>query len=137
MKQIKVKAKVENLRTVQDFIDYELEAAGCGLKEQLQIDIAVEEIFVNICSYAYAQTDNDGEAVINIETSGPPPVCEITFEDWGTPYDPLARRDPDITLPAVKRSIGGLGIFMVKKSMDDISYEYRDGKNRLTIRKII
>ena len=61
----------------------------------------------------------------------------ITLRDWGTPYDPLAKADPNVSLPADDRQIGGLGIFMVKKSMDEINYEYKNGQNILTIKKHI
>ena len=99
----------------------------------MQIDLAVEEIFVNIAYYAYAP--KVGMAVISIDISGGP--VRIVFMDHGIPYDPLAREDPDITLPPEERGIGGLGIFMVKKSVDDIKYEYKDGQNILTIIKEI
>ena len=99
----------------------------------MQIDVAVEEIFVNIANYAYPS--GEGEAVISIEADKDAKSVSILFEDQGTPYDPLKNEDPDITLSADERPIGGLGIFMVKKSMDEVSYEYKDGKNRLTISK--
>ena len=133
MKKITVDAKIENLQQVQSFIDTELEAAGCSMKAQMQIDIAVEELFVNIANYAYAP--GSGSAVIGVDVKEG--VAEITFADSGIPYDPLKREDPDVLLSAEDREIGGLGIFMVKKTMDDMFYEYRDGQNLLTIRKKI
>ena len=133
MKKITVDAKIENLQQVQSFIDTELEAAGCSMKAQMQIDIAVEELFVNIANYAYAP--GSGSAVIGVDVKDG--VAEITFADSGIPYDPLKREDPDVLLSAEDREIGGLGIFMVKKTMDDMFYEYRDGQNLLTIRKKI
>ena len=132
MKQIKVKADTAELDNVLSFADAILEELGCSVKAQMQIDIAIEEIFVNIAHYAYPEAE--GEAVIYVE-SGEGPSVTITFEDEGIPYDPLQNEDPDITLSAEDRPIGGLGIFMVKKSMDEVSYEYKDGKNRLTIKK--
>ena len=97
----------------------------------MQIEVAVEELFVNIAHYAYAP--DTGSATIRTEiTAG---TAEITFIDSGVQYDPLAKPDPDVSLPASERQVGGLGIFMVKKSMDDMRYEYRDGKNILTIVK--
>ncbi len=131
MKRLEISAQVENLDAVTEFITSELEAANCSMKAQMQIEIAVEELFVNIAHYAYAP--NVGMAVISIGIEDGSAV--ITFEDSGVPYDPLAKEDPDITLSAQERDIGGLGIFMVKKSMDDMRYEYRDGKNILTIVK--
>ncbi len=134
MKQIKVKADTAELDNVLSFADTILEELGCSVKAQMQIDIAIEEIFVNIAHYAYPEAE--GEAVIYVEP-GEGPSVTITFEDEGIPYDPLKNEDPDITLSADDRPIGGLGIFMVKKSMDEVSYEYKDGKNRLTIKKSI
>ena len=131
MRSLKIKAAVENLDTVIAFIDEQLEAADCPMKTQMQIELAVEEIFVNIAHYAYAP--ETGMAVISVDISGSRAV--ITFEDSGIPYDPLAKPDPDTTLAAEDRGVGGLGIFMVKKSMDDVIYEYREGKNILTLKK--
>ena len=133
MKQLKVTANISELDQVLAFADGLLEEAGCSMKAQMQIDIAIEEIFVNIAHYAYPE--KEGEAVISVETDKEAKSVVITFEDEGIPYDPLKNEDPDITLSAEDRPIGGLGIFMVKKSMDDVSYEYRDGKNCLTIKK--
>ena len=132
MKQIKVKADTAELDNVLSFADTILEELGCSVKAQMQIDIAIEEIFVNIAHYAYPESE--GDAVIYVEP-GEGPSVTITFEDEGIQYDPLKNEDPDITLSAEDRPIGGLGIFMVKKSMDEVSYEYKDGKNRLTIKK--
>ena len=130
-RQLKVKADTAELDKVMSFTDGILEELGCSPKAQMQIDVAVEEIFVNIASYAYPE--GGGEAVISVE--GDPAGVVITFEDEGVQYDPLKNEDPDITLSAEERPVGGLGIFMVKKTMDDVSYEYKDGRNRLTIRK--
>ena len=103
------------------------------MRTQIQIDIAVEELFINIASYAY--DPEIGTAVVQVTVTDEPLSVEITFIDNGRQYDPLAKEDPDITLPINKRKKGGLGIFMVKNSMDDIHYEYADGKNILTIKK--
>ena len=135
MKELTIKALVENVDEVLDFINAELEQADCSMKLQMQIDIAVEELFVNIAHYAYPE--GPGDAAIFCDVSGDPLCCSITFVDSGIPYDPLAKEDPDITLSAEERDIGGLGIFMVKKSMDEVSYEYVDGQNRLTIRRFL
>ena len=133
MKQIKVKADTAELDNVLSFADAILEELGCSVKAQMQIDIAIEEIFVNIAHDAYPESE--GEAVISVEPGENGSSVTITFEDEGIQYDPLKNEDPDITLSAEDRPIGGLGIFMVKKSMDEVSYEYKDGKNRLTIKK--
>ena len=133
MKELTIAATVQNIETVTAFVDEQLEALDCPMKAQMQIDIAIDELFGNIAHYAYAP--EVGEATVRVEVIDDPLSVVITFIDGGVPYDPLAAADPDITLSAEERAVGGLGIFMVKKSMDDISYEYRNGKNILTIRK--
>ena len=100
-------------------------------KEKYQLEIAVDEIMNNIASYAYQ--DKIGKAEIKIEIDST--SISITFKDCGIPYNPLEKDDPDITLPAEERGIGGYGIFLVKKIMDDVSYEYKDNHNILTIKK--
>ncbi len=131
MKKRTIDAKVDNLQQVLEFIDAELESVDCPMKAQMQIDIAVEEIFVNIAKYAYAP--GEGHAVIGVLAE--PGRAEITFADSGMPYDPLAREDPDVTLSAEEREIGGLGIFMVKQTMDEMRYKYEEGQNLLTLVK--
>ena len=133
MKELTIAATVQNIETVTAFVDEQLEALDCPMKAQMQIDIAIDELFGNIAHYAYAP--EVGEATVRVEVIDDPLSVVITFIDGGVPYDPLAAADPDITLSAEERAVGGLGIFMVKKSMDDIFYEYRNGKNILTIRK--
>lgn len=133
MSELNVEAKTENLDQVLAFVDRHLEEKGCEMKVQMQLDVAVEELFVNIAQYAYHP--DIGVATIRVEVQEEPLAVIITFIDNGVPYDPLAKEDPDITLPAEERQIGGLGIYMVKKSMDDISYEYTNGQNILRIKK--
>ena len=133
MKEIELEAKVENLPTVLALVDEQLESVDCPMKIQMQIDVAVEEIFVNIAHYAY--NPEVGNAMVRVEILPDVPSVDITFIDKGVPYDPLAKADPDITLSAEERQIGGLGIFMVKKTMDDVKYEYVNGHNILTLKK--
>ena len=135
MKELDIPAQRENLSEVLKFIDVELEQLGCSMRLQTAIDVAVEEIFVNISSYAY--DPEVGQVTIRVDVSEDPLTIEIGFIDSGTPYDPLAKPDPNMKIPLRERKKGGLGIYMVKKSMDDISYEYKDGKNILTIKKMI
>lgn len=130
MKEFLIEAQIENLDTVLDFVNLELEAINCPMKLQNQLAIAMEEIFVNIAHYAYNQ--QTGHVVIRI-TVGSEIIIE--FEDSGTPYNPLEKIDPDITLSLEERKIGGLGIFMVKKMMDVVEYRHEGEKNILTIRK--
>ena len=103
------------------------------MKAQMQINIAIDEIFSNISYYAYQP--NTGDVTVQLEISEEPAEVTITFIDQGIPYDPFSQEEPDTTLSADERKIGGLGIFMVKKSMDDLSYEYKDGKNILKMKK--
>ena len=133
MQEFITEAKIENLDSVLDFIDQYLEEWGCKMKTVTQINVATEEIFVNIAHYAYSE--GGGKARIVIERKGDD--AEITFTDSGVPYDPLAKEDPDVSLSAEERTIGGLGIYIVKKSMDSVSYEYRDNHNVLKISKAI
>ena len=133
MKTLTVPAERNELDTVQGFVDEALDQVPCTPGTRLQLQIAVEELFVNIASYAYAP--NSGEAVIGCHVEQEPPSVTIQFRDWGKPFDPLAREDADITLSAEDRKIGGLGIYMVKNSMDDVRYQYENDQNVLTIRK--
>ncbi|MBQ7736411.1 MAG: anti-sigma factor antagonist [Oscillospiraceae bacterium] len=132
--ELKLDALVDNLPRVLSFIDGHLEQAGCPVKAQMQIDVAAEEIFVNIASYAYE--NRTGPAIVRVEIREEPTAAVISFHDRGMPYDPLAAEDPDVTLAAEDREPGGLGVFMVKKSMDDVSYRYEDGWNVFTMTKI-
>ena len=135
MEELCVPAELEQLDRVLGFIAGKLDAAGCEEQTKLQIMIAVEEIFTNIFSYAYPP--KKGMATIRIGIDGKPAVAQIEMIDQGVPYDPLQQKDPDITLSAEERSIGGLGIFIVKQTMDEVSYRYENTSNILTIRKMI
>ena len=133
MKELTITATVENIETVTEFVNEQLEALDCPIKAQMQIDIAIDELFGNIAHYAY--NPDVGDATVRVEVMENPLAVVITFIDNGVPYDPLASADPDTTLSAEERTLGGLGIYMVKKTMDRVSYEYRDGQNILTIQK--
>ncbi len=133
--ELELEAEVTNLPEVQAFIGEKLEAAGCPFRVGMQVSVAVEEVFVNIAEYAY--TPGKGNAVVRVEIDRDQDAALITFTDKGIPYDPVAREDPDVTLPAEEREIGGLGIFMTKKAMDDVIYEYKDGQNVLTLKKYL
>ena len=131
--KLTVEAKVENLQQVLDFVNEKLSLQDCDNKTMVQFAVAVEEIYVNIAHYAYP--DNAGDAEIRVRIHKNPVLAEIVFVDRGIPYNPLKKKDPDTTLSAEEREIGGLGIYMVKKSMDQTLYEYKDGQNILTIMK--
>ena len=131
MKKVELQATLDNTTELLSILESELEEAGCSMKEQMKISVAVEEIFVNIAHYAYG--DSVGNAEIDIDIDNDKKSIVILFKDCGTPYNPLEHEDPDTSLSADEREIGGLGIFIVKKSMDEVSYQYKDGKNILTI----
>ena len=133
MKELTIEATIENISTVTEFVNELLEEPGCSVKVQMQIDIAIDELFSNIARYAY--NPEVGAATVRVEIKEEPLAVVITFIDNGVPYDPLKKEDPDIALSAEDREIGGLGIYMVKKSMDEISYDYKDGQNILSIMK--
>lgn len=133
MKELTIAASVENIEAATDFVNTQLEALGCPMKTRMQIDVAIDEILSNIARYAYhPQT---GPVTIRVEKQAEPPAVAVTFMDRGIPYNPLTQRDPDITLAADEREIGGLGVYLVKKSMDDVRYEYENGQNVLRIVK--
>ena len=127
-------ASQDQLGPVQDFIAEELERCDCPPRVKFQIDVAVEEIFVNIAHYAYPP-DQTGWALIRCQVEQDPLRIQVQFVDGGVPFNPLAKKDADITLSAEERNIGGLGILMVKRSMDAVDYVYSDGKNILTLTK--
>lgn len=133
MKELTINATLESIPEVTAFVDEQLEAMDCPMKAQMQIDIAIDELFSNIARYAY--NPEVGPATVRVEVTEDPIAVVITFIDHGVPYDPLAKADPDVSLSAEEREIGGLGIYMVKKSMDEVAYEYKNGQNILRIRK--
>lgn len=135
MKELITKAKTENADKVIEFVNAELEALNCPMKAQTQIDIAIDEIFSNIANYAY--NPEIGDAKVKVDITENPLSVIITFVDNGKPYNPLKNEDPNTNAKLDERDIGGLGIFMVKKMMDAVEYEYKDGQNILKIKKNI
>ena len=133
MKEITLDATIENVRTLTDLIDEWLESLDCSMKAQMQIDVAIDEIFSNIANYAYKE--GAGLATVSYDFSDGKAV--ISFKDSGTKFNPLEKEEPDVSLSVEEREIGGLGIFIVKKTMDEVKYAYVDGENVLTIVKTI
>lgn len=133
MSEITVLAIIEKLDTVMQFVDHHLETANCSQMVIGQVELAVEEIYTNIANYAYHP--EHGTAKIHCEVKGEPLQIIIGFSDEGKPYNPLERKTPDMTAGVEEREIGGLGIFLVRKMMDEVEYQFVDGKNILTIRK--
>lgn len=132
-KELVIDATVENLSAVNEFVDGLLAPANCPVRTHTQLDLAVEELFVNIANYAYPS--GQGSVTVQGSIATNPPSVTLAFIDEGTPYNPLSRETPNVNLPPEEREIGGLGIFLVKKNVDGIAYEYKDGKNILTIQK--
>lgn len=126
-----IQATVENLDSVLEYVEDILGENGVSPKICITMAIAVEELFVNIAHYAYGENTGDAEVVCECNDN----KIYVTFTDSGIEFNPLLRPDPDVTLSAQDRSIGGLGIYMTKKSMDDMIYKREDGKNILTIVK--
>ena len=133
MPEITLDATIENIQQVTEFVNDLLEQHNCSMKTQMQLDLAIDELFGNIAHYAYAPAI--GSATVEVTFTESPAAVNITFIDEGIPYNPLAKADPDVTLSAEEREIGGLGIFLVKKTMDNMVYKYENNRNILTITK--
>ena len=129
------KAKTEALPDVLGFVDLMLEKYECPMKQQTAICVAIEEVFVNVARYAYQ--NGDGEVLLKIGFNEEDRKITFVMKDKGIPFNPLQKSDPDITLSADEREIGGLGIFITKKTMDSVEYVYENGENILTMIKKI
>lgn len=126
-------ASDDTLNDALGFVEEELQKVDCPLKTVMQITVCLEEMYVNVAHYAYG--GNEGEVTLTTDYNDG--VFSITLTDEGMPFDPLKKEDPDITLSAEERNIGGLGIYMVKKSMDEVSYVRQNNKNIFTMKKEI
>ncbi len=120
-------ADVNELTGVIDYLDDTIKVLNPGFRQTKKLELALEECFVNIVSYAYP--NGEGQVQIDIDIDEAKKTVSVTLTDDGIPFDPLSEKDPDVTLPAAKRKVGGLGIFLVKKNTDEQHYEYRDSKN--------
>ena len=135
MQKITVEARLENLDKVNDFVQNSILNHDCSKKAIMQLGVIVEEIFVNIVSYAYPE--NVGYAEIQTELQDNPLAINLTFIDSGIQYNPLENNDPDLGLSVEERDIGGLGIYLVKNMVEEISYKYENGKNILSLTKLL
>lgn len=117
------------------FAENALEMADCPMKTAMAVTVALEEVFVNVAHYAYP--GGSGSVCLSIDFDEEHRAMTFCVTDEGIPFNPLAKPDPDVTLPAEQRQIGGLGIYMVKKSMDKVEYRYENGQNILTLRKAL
>lgn len=133
MQELTIAATVDKLQEVTDFVTAALEERNCSMKIVMQMELVIEEIFVNVASYAYGETG--GTVTVRSSFDDEPRALNLTFVDTGIAYNPLEHKDPDTTLGLDEREVGGLGIFLVKKNVDEISYARRDGQNILTLKK--
>ena len=134
--ELTIQADDKELERVLDFIHQQL-PSDCETDLLYKIDLAAEEIFVNIAHYAYKDKLPEEGGSVRLNCSMENDTLTMIFKDTGIPFNPLAKADPDITLSAEERKIGGLGIFLTKKYMDSIDYKYEDGANILTMKKTI
>lgn len=128
---LRIPAEIDRMDEVLDFVGFLVDAYGTTPQTRMQLRMAMEELYVNVAHYAYPT----GEGWAEIRGSVENDMATFTLIDGGVPFNPLAKPDPDITLPGEERDIGGLGIIMVKSMVDEVEYVYRDGCNQLTIRK--
>ena len=133
MIKLTVDATIDSLDIMLEKLEEILDDREFSPKSMMQMHVAIEELFVNIAHYAYPE-DAPGKADIDMDIDSDN-VVTMVFRDSGQPYNPLAKEDPDVTLSAEERDIGGLGIFMAKKSLDSMEYEYVNNQNVLTIKK--
>lgn len=133
MKEWSFPARTDSIPELTALIDTELEAVSCPLKNRMQLDVITDEVFSNICRYAYGA--GAGDASVCFRFDGEKNEVSLTFRDRGIPYDPLESPEPDVTLSAEEREIGGLGIFLVKQLADGVRYERDGDTNVLTVTK--
>ena len=125
---------IQQIPQLASFVDTVAEEAGIDFSEAMPLNLALEEAVVNVMQYAYPKGTY---GTVTIEALFNKEQLRFIISDAGTPFDPTAKEDVDISLEVVDREIGGLGIHLIRQIMDDISYEYKDGKNVLTLHKNI
>lgn len=126
-------ARTDALADVLGFVEEMLESFDCPMKTQIALTVAIEEVFVNVARYAYG--DGEGDVTLDIGYDEGSRSISFCMTDSGIPFDPLKKPDPDITLSAAERELGGLGIFIARKTMDTVTYAYENGRNKLTMSK--
>ena len=136
MREMTVNATPEQIEQVVDFVNEQLDTLGCSDEVRIDVDVAVDELLGNIVQYAYGP--DTGIVTVRVHAEEDPLAVVISFLDSGAPFNPLAEERPNTTsLPAKERPLGGLGLFLVKELMDELTYCYRDGHNVLTVRKAL
>ena len=134
MASLSFPAKLNSIKPATEFLNKILEEAGCSQRDQNRLNIALDELMSNVARYAYAP-GTEGDIKLSVDVKEDPKRVVLTLTDNGIPYDPLKKEDPDVTLSAEERDIGGLGIFIVKKFMDGITYNHINNQNIVTITK--
>ncbi|KZX14624.1 serine-protein kinase RsbW [Methanobrevibacter cuticularis] len=137
MDKLIVPAKTEKLNKVLNFINNQLKTYNFSKKFETQLELATEEIFVNIANYAHEKDSENSEIAIYSFFNEDYSILTVRFVDNGIPFNPLEEKDPDITLSSEMREIGGLGIFLARKNVDEINYQYKKGRNILTFKKLL
>ena len=137
MKELELESRRELLDDVLLWMDAITEPYNVPRRTFVQLHVCIEELYVNICNYAYGGDIGWVKLLADVEIRDGIPVFKMIFMDKGVPFNPLEHIDPDITLDAEERNIGGLGILMVKKRMDSFTYEHKDGCNIVTIEKLL
>ena len=135
MQELKLPAVIESIPKLTAWMDEALEKLDCPMKAQMQLDVAMDEIFSNIARYAYL--DQNGAAAVRMDFDEKTRLFSLEFRDQGISFNPLEQAEPDTALGVEARGIGGLGIFLVRKTMDEVSYQYTDGSNILCLKKRI
>ncbi len=136
MREMTVSATPDQIEQVVDFVNEQLDTLGCSDEVRIDVDVAIDELLGNIVQYAYGS--EGGTVTVRVDAQEEPPAAAITFMDHGAPFNPLAQEQPNTTaLPARERPLGGLGLFLARKLMDELDYRYQDGQNVLTARKAL
>ena len=131
-KHIRLSNDVQEIPLLNAFVDEICELNGLDDMTTMQMNLAIEEAVVNVMNYAYPEGT---KGFVDITSMSDDEWLQFVISDNGKPFDPTTKEEVDTTLPVEKRRIGGLGIFLVRKMMDNVKYEYKDGQNILTLRK--
>lgn len=132
IKELKIEAKLENIEPAIEFLNAELEEHGCRVDVMQRIDLALEEMLVNVSQYAYEGKTGDAFVGVSFPEKD---LVQLDIRDKGILYDPTKKEDPDVSIPLKQRKKGGLGIYITKMVMDEMHYEYKDGYNHTILRK--
>ena len=132
VQKITLPAVVDSIEKVTEFVNDRLQKSNIPQKIQTQIDVVIDELMSNVTKFAYRDGKN-GDISVEMEVNEE--EIAMTFRDSGVPFNPLEQADPDVNAPLEQRKIGGLGLFLVRKTMDKLNYVYENGQNVLTVIK--